>query len=424
MDFNQQLQPIIAGMINELKGSINAELRQQITQEVVKTLASTELTAIINELVTKQVQARLDKFDFAGTGEIELKSAFKQITDQISKSLAASTNKQISEWVTQKLAGVNIRESVESVVQTAIGENLKGTTFPNRSIPHTSINFEGFKITGDSVHGGIITKFASTGIDDLATGVQMTIMDRGVAFEKRLHAPEINVTGNLTVKGQVILAGDLDNTAQGFKKLVGYTADAVRVELNAELFSGFTNTVFEKIQTEGLDLNKITQDGREVIKGNQLGYHIVDSNLRRVGVLEDLQTTGETLLVDTLYVQHGRIGINTIEPSHPLSIWDQEVEIVASKHTENTGYLGTARNQSLVLGSNNKTNIVLVPDGSVEVEFLSIGPVAMTSGNKVPNHEGRTGHIVWNDTPRPGSVIGWVCVGGARWAPFGRIENS
>jgi hypothetical protein len=424
MDINSQLQPIVAGMLSELKGSINAELRQQLSTEVIKTLASTEITAIVNDVVAKQVQARLDKFDFAGTSEVELRIAFKQITDQVSKNLAATTNKQINDWVSQKLAGVNIQESIASVVQHAIGENLKGTTFPESSIPHTSINFKGLKLSGDIIQGGIIQRFGSTGIDDLSTSVQMTIMDKGVAFEKSLHTPEMNVTGNLTVKGQMVILGDFDSTTNGFKQLVTETSQAVRENLNTELFDGFTSTIFNKIQTEGLDLDKISQGGKEVIKGPQLGYHIVDSNLRRLGVVEDLQTSGETLLVDTLYVQNGRVGINTMEPSHSLSIWDQEVEIVATKHTENTGFLGTARNQSLILGANNKQNIVLVPDGSVEVEQLSIGPILMTSGNKVPDYEGRAGHIVWNDTPRPGSVIGWVCIGGANWAPFGRIENS
>lgn len=424
MDINQQLQPIVAGIIQDLKTQISAELRQQLSSEIVKTIAATELTSIINQAVSNQVNARLDKFDFAGTGEVELKVAFKQVTDNITKNLFAGANRQITDWVTQQLTGVNVSETVKSVVHQSISENLKGTTFPEGSIPHTSVNFDGLKLTGDIIHGGIITKFASTGIDDLSTGVQMTIMDRGVAFEKSLHAPELNVTGDLTVKGQMVIQGEFDNTTEGFKQLVGDTANAVREGLNQELFSGFTDTIFTKIQTEGLDLNKITQDGKEVVNGNQLGYHIIDSNLRRVGVIEDLQTSGETLLVDTLYVQQGRIGINTMEPSHPLSIWDQEVEIVATKHTENTGFFGTARNQSLILGANNKQNIVLLPDGSVEVENLSIGPIAMTSGNKIPDYAGRAGHIVWNDTPTTGGPIGWVCIGGPRWASFGRIDNG
>lgn len=424
MDINQQLQPIIAGIIEDLKVQINTELRQQLSAEIVKTIATTELASIINETVAAQIQARLDRFDFAGTGETELKIAFKQITDQVNKNLAVTANNQIIGWVNQKLSSINIRDSVTEVVQAAIGDNLKGTTFPEQSIPHTSINFSGVQLTGDNIKGGIIERFGSTGIDDIASSVQMTVMDNGVAFEKALHSPEVNVAGTLTVKGNVVFYGEMDNTTPGFKKLVSDTSAAVRQDLNAELFSGFSQTIFDKIQSEGLDLNKISQNGKEVINGNQLGYHIVDSNLRRLGVVEDLQTSGETLLVDTLYVQNGRVGINTMEPSHPLSVWDQEVEIVASKYIENTGFFGTARNQTLILGANNKQNLTLMPDGSVEVENISIGPIAMTSGNKIPDFEGRAGHIIWNDTPIPGGPIGWVCIGGARWAGFGKIDNA
>lgn len=423
MDINQQLQPIIAGMVQELKTQINAELRQQLSSEIVKTLAVTELGSIINDAIRNQVNARLDKFDFAGTGEVELKTAFKKVTDNVAKNLFTVTNQQVNDYVGQKLTQINIHEIVQSVVHSSINDNLKGTTFPDSSIPHTSINFKGFKLTGDAIEGGIISKFASTGIDDLATGVQMTIMDRGVAFERGLFSPELSVTGNLTVKGNLIFA-DVDVSTDGFKKIVDAASDTVRVNLNKELFDGFTATIFSRIQTEGVNLDKITQGGKEIVSGNQLGYHIVDSNLRRLGVVEDLQTAGETLLVDTLYVQQGRVGINTMEPDYPLCVWDQEVEIVATKRTENTGFFGTARNQTLVLGANNKQNITLVPDGSVEVDNISIGPVAMTSGNKIPNYEGRAGHIVWNDTPTTGAPIGWVCIGGARWAGFGRIDNG
>jgi hypothetical protein len=423
MDINQQLQPIITGMIQDLKVQINAELRQQLSSEIVKTLAATELTSIINQAISTQVNARLEKFDFNGTGEQELKIAFKQVTDNVAKNLFITTTNQITEWVNQRLSQVNLHEVVNSVVHTAIGENFKGAAFPEASIPHTSVNFAGFKITGDAVEGGIINKFSSTGIDDLATSVQMTLMDRGVAFERGLHSPEANITGNLTVKGNLIFS-DVDPTTPGFNKLVTETSQLVRTGLNTELFDGFSATVFDKIRNEGLDLDKITQAGKEVVSGNRLGYHITDTNIQRVGVLNDLQTSGENLFVDTLYVTNGRIGVNTMDPSNTLSIWDQEVEIIAGKHSQDMGYLGTARNQSLVLGSNNKQNIVLVPDGSVEVENISIGPVAMTSGNKIPNYEGRSGHIVWNDTPTAGGVIGWVCLGGARWASFGRIDNA
>lgn len=424
MDINSQLQPIIAGMINDLKGSINAELKQQLSSEIIKTLASTELTSIINDAIAGQIQARLAKFDFHGTSEQELRTALNQLFDQINKSLATNANNQITTWVNTKLSQINIGDSVTAVVQQAIGDNLKGTTFPEGSIPHTSVNFEGFKITGDAIHGGIISKFGSDGIEDRATHVQMTLLDHAVAFENPLYTPEANITGNLVVNGQVKLYGTLDNTTSGFKALVDDASDAVRLKLNTELFDGFSNTVFDKIRTQGIDLDRITQNNREVLSGNRIGYHITDSNLQRVGVLNDLQTSGENLLCETLYVSQKRIGVNTMDPDATVSIWDQEVEVTVSKLSQDTAQIGSPRNQTLVVQSNNKQNIVARPDGSVQIDNLKIGDIQMSASAILPNYPGTAGQIVWNANPHAGTVIGWVCLGATRWAGFGRIENT
>jgi len=40
----------------------------------------------------------------------------------------------------------------------------------------------------------------------------------------------------------------------------------------------------------------------------------------------------------------------------------------------------------------------------------------------VPNYVGIAGTIVWNETPSPGSAIGWVCLGSTRWSSFGKVD--
>jgi hypothetical protein len=138
--------------------------------------------------------------------------------------------------------------------------------------------------------------------------------------------------------------------------------------------------------------------------------------------VNDLQTSGENLLVDTLYITSKRVGINTIEPSWALSIWDEEVELAFSKRSQDTAYINTPRNQTLVLGSNNRQNLVLNPDGSVDIDNLRVGNVPMSSATAIPNYNSITGTIVWNESPGPGGAVGWVCLGGTRWAKFGIIE--
>ena len=422
MDINSQLQPIVAGIIDNLKGSIEEELREQISAEIVAKIANTEFDTVVQTVVEEKIRTRVENFNFAKTSDEELTKILAQLTSQLRQSLFDSASQQINSYITQNLATFDLASVVNSLVQTKLEGMLQTQQFPEQSIHHNSINFTGIKLTGDAITGGIITKFGSTGIEDLASSVQMTLMDQGTAFEGPLFAPAITIKGDVTLDGRLVINGELAADSKGFLKLVQQTSVAVRTLLNTELFSGFSDIVFEKIQTDGIDLDKITQGGKDIVKGNQLGYHIVDSNLRRLGIVNDLQTSGENLLCDTLYVSKGRVGVNTIDPTAALSVWDQEIEVTINKHSQDTGYVGTPRAQRLVLGANGKQNIVLEADGSVEVDNLRIGNVPMTSGATVPNYVGIAGTIVWNESPMPGSAIGWVCLGATQWASFGKVE--
>jgi hypothetical protein len=422
MDINASIQPIIASMVNDLKATMQKELKEQVSADVVKTLATTELTSIITGLITNQIQARVDKFDFNKASELELQKIVQTLTNQINRTLADTANTQISNYVKQKLIQVNLQESVQAVIRTILGETLTAGSFPEASIPHTSIDFKGFKTSGNSIEGGIISNFGSVGIEDRSTRVQMTLLDHAVAFEGPVWGPELKIKGNVTVDGTLIVNGDVATNTPVFLKLVNETSEAVRANLNTELFAGFSATLFDKIRDDGIDLDKITQNGKEVVSGNRLGYHIVDTNIQRVGVLNDLQTSGENLLVDTLYVTSKRVGINTIEPSWALSIWDEEVELAFSKRSNDTAYIHTPRNQRMILGANNRQNLILNPDGSIDVENLRVGNVPMSSASIIPNYNAITGTIVWNESPASGGPIGWVCLGATRWAKFGIIE--
>jgi len=422
MDINASLQPIITSMVNDLKGTMQKELNEQVSAEVVKTLATTELTSIITRLITNQIQARVDKFDFNKASELELQKIVQTLTNQINRTLTDSANAQISNYVKQKLVQVDLHDSIQQVIRTALGDTLTAGSFPEASIPHTSIDFKGFKITGDSVNGGIIGNFGSTGIEDRASRVALTLMDQASAFEGPIWAPSALIKGNVTIDGTLIVNGDVATNTPIFLKLVNQTSDAVRSELNTELFAGFSATLFDKIRDEGIDLDKVTQNGKEVVSGNRLGYHIVDTNIQRVGVLNDLQTSGENLFVDTLYVTSKRVGVNTMDPTWALTIWDEEVEIAFSKKSQDTAYINTPRNQTLVLGSNNRKNLVLNPDGSVDIDNLRVGNVPMSSATAIPNYNAITGTLVWNESPAAGGPVGWVCLSGTRWAKFGIIE--
>ena len=149
---------------------------------------------------------------------------------------------------------------------------------------------------------------------------------------------------------------------------------------------------------------------------------ILNSRLQTVGQLKDLQTQGETLLSETLYTSNRRVGVNTMDPTTALSIWDEEIEIGIGKQSSNTAQLGTPREQSLVLSSNKQKNITLTADGTAVIPKLQIGNMAFSSAATPPSYNAPKGTVVFNENPSLGGPLGWVSLGDARWANFGIID--
>lgn len=422
MDINEQLQPIITSIIDSVRVSIEDEVRAKVNQEIINRVASTEINDIIHQVTVKHLDHRLSQHNFEATSKKEIDAIIKRVTDNVNNTLVKSANEQIANAVTRQLNNVDITAVISSLVETKVRELVSGGAIPNRSIPHTTIEFKGFTLSGDQIKGGIIQGFGSTGIEDLAKSVKLSVLDNLTVSENPLVAPAASIKGKLAVDGDLVLKGSINADSPAVTQITELATARVKEGLNEELFQGFSNLVSKNINEQGLDLNIIKQGGREVVNNNQLGYHIVDSNLQRLGLVRDLQTQGETLLCDTLYVTGRRVGVNTMDPSSTLTVWDDEVEIVAEKRSQDTGFVGTKRHQRIVLGSNSKDNITLNTDGTVEIASLSIGNVPMSSASVAPSYEAITGTIVWNESAGLGGYAGWICIGGARWAKFGKIE--
>lgn len=428
MDINEQLQPIVATILNDLKVSIEGQMQEKVNAVVIEKLASAELNNIVIEVTRKQLEERLAKFNFEISSKQQLDSLVSKVTNDIKSTLLPQVTREIQLEIEKQLAKIDARAIASTVVETKLASLVTSGAFPRKSIPGSSIDFDSVTISGDAVKGGIIEKFGSTGIEDLANSVQMTIMDHAAVFEKAVWTPELQVKGpatvegHLTVDGDLRLKGDISGDSPAVAKLVYLASQEVKSSINAQLFDGYAAIVSAKILAEGLDLDKIKQGGREVLNGNQLGYHIVDSNLQRVGMLRDLQTQGENLLSDTLYVTPRRVGINTIDPSSTFVVWDEEVEMIMTKRVQNTGYIGTGRNQDLILGANNKDNLRLKADGTVQAEKVTIGKSRISSAPHAPNYSGQRGDILFNENPTFGGPLGWVCLNDTQWANFGIID--
>jgi len=264
---------------------------------------------------------------------MNIENQITQLAADLVNNASETVKQQITNRVSHEFVKIDISTIINEIIKNHLLSLMSDFDFPISSIPSSAINFASLKLTGDMVNGGIIENFGSTGIEDRASFVQLTLMDHATVFEGPIHAPEIQVKGdsmiegNLTVNGDITLLGGLNSDSTAFISLVDLTVDKttdILTELlNDDWFANYSRVVFDQIKEAGLDLAKVTQNGRVIVNDNQLGYHITDTNIQRLGLVKDFQTQGESLLSDTLYTTNKRIGINTNAPSAVLAVWDE-----------------------------------------------------------------------------------------------------
>ena len=257
-------------------------------------------------------------------------------------------------------------------------------------------------ISGDAIHGGVITDFNSTGIVDESHGIQLTVKDDLVQIEK-----------DLVVKGTV--------TVENLKYV-----EAQVPKLNVT--------------------DAIMIDHNEVLWKDTLGKSVKSSSLTQLGVLNNLQVS------KTLYASENRVGINTQAPSAEFSVNVDGYEVITTMHEKNA-YVGTHMPVPFSIGTDNTARIICKSNGDIvlgdkENNISVMGKLGVgannpqeslhvvgnikfadrtfASGDYAPT-VGRwdTGSIVWNNKPEINQPVGWVCVKGGTpgsWRSFGKIN--
>jgi len=410
-------------LIQELTQDISAQVHQQVqgtvTQMVRDQVEQMITPDMIQSLIASRVNQIIDQY-VPDLSEFERKIAMT--SDSIAGGLAPQAQQILENTLAGEIGKIDIAERVQQYIVRTMTGNPEINLFPDDCIPGRSIQVDSLRITGDNIQGGVIARFASTGLDDQASGCQMTIMDQGTVFENTLYAPAMEVRGDLTVDGALVIRGGMESNTDAFRSIVAQTAAAVADSIGPELLDRHQDRVFELIRTQGVELGQLSINGQEIFAGRTMTAAIVNSHLETVGVLRDLQTQGETLLCETLYTTQRRVGINTMDPATALTIWDEDVEIGIGKQQKDTARIAMPRRQRMVLGSNGNDNLAVLPDGSVQINTLRIGNVSITSGSSPPSHTAAPGHIVINENPTLGGPMGWISLGDARWANFGIID--
>lgn len=419
MDLNTHLAKIVEGLVADITSNVLVRVDSAISAAINNRLAAYDYAAHIQEAASVAFERRVGEYT------VDPKRLENRIVNKINETIDSAqeqTKTLVETHVQERLAAVDFQRAITDSVGTLVADRMNEFIFPFNSIDPNALKLLDLKITGDNVSGGIIENFSSTGIDDRATQVALTILDDNTVIENNLLTKNLTVDGSMTINGKFVVNGTVPEDTEFFRTLVASTTTNTLGTLDNTLFDRYSTLIFNKINQDGLDLNRITVNGTEVVRGSSLGSSIVSSNLQTLGELQELRVSGESLLAQTLYVTPRRVGVNTIEPSAALSVWDDEIEIVVKKKSRDIGMLGTTRQQKLVLTANNKDNIVLLDDGSAQIDHLKIGSMQFTTGSAPPNFVSERCHVVWNTNPNPGGPLGWICLGGANWANFGIID--
>jgi len=371
--------------MDKLQQVFEQEFNTQINRLIDEALERID----ISELVTNTVKERME----VGTFQQYVNDTIKQHVNQI--SITDTAIKRLEEKgqniIQQNMPKVIqvAQDRIDSAMTSVVDQKLKDIQFPERSIDPKLIDIQKLKIKKENIED-----FGNTaGIEDIADNVQLTIMNDAVVVENTVVTNQVKTN---TIIADTLITRDI----------------ATDQPWVAILKEDFLNSIPKPKVPKDWSFKVAEMEAR--IKVNE----------ERGGNLKQLEVSGEALLSDVLYTTPGnnRVGINTLEPSDALTVWDQETEVVIGKHKKQEGYIGTRRGQNLNIGANNKVGITIDTKGTVILNKLELQGRIITSSETIPGHASKTGDIVLNTRPLVGSHIGWVCLDGIKWAGFGRID--
>lgn len=468
---------LLDGVVQEL---VKEQVAAQVNNAVLRALKTLDFKEIVSDHLSKSLQnysfppksikaESIDFIDFADpyeTSGIEDRANSIQLTilDDtvvVEDSLVATNitlQNNIDVAGRAKAKNLSITESAlfhqDALVLgklTTQGENeFKGrakflngidVTFDDAQIPCGAINFTGFKIDQGQVFPGKIKSFESSGIQDQATGTQLTISDKIVHVSQTLQTENLESqrltvsgtanfidvqTNSITSNSLVVENAHVDHTLNVLGNVI--VEQDLDVKGNITLPDSIKDNLVEymssKVKLENIipEGGSLTIGKRVVLEEQALGNTVIKSNLRKVGTLGELVVSGETSLASSVYFSPlGRVGINTDEPTMPIDVWDEGVQVTIGKSKANTGWVGTGRGHDLEIGVNRDPKITITQDSTV-IKNLVFDDRRFTQGPNIPGIKGAMGDIHWNTQPEIGQPVGWVCLDNTRWAKFGEIE--
>lgn len=364
----------------------------------------------------------------------------------------------------------DIRKSLEDLANVL--ESLENRPTPKPAILDRSLS-------GDKIHGGKITKFNSVGITDNATKNMVLVSDDGLFVDVvnvQTAKGDLEVEGTLTAK-KIVVEGELTATKVHVDELVADVRNerTSPLEFKAEkgvaygkglIWPGGDYTKQFVLQSdpdrlfssESVDLLKGKEymiRGMTVLSETELGASVTESNLRKVGTLENLAVEG-TFEIDSYVFWDSdlmRLGIGTESPNGAVSIKSLEHEFIIDSTDDRKFKLGTYTTSELQVVTDDTVRISVGATGGItlqdkvvvrgalginvknfqtDADITTANPVRFQGKKQEVGDSSPTdgtyalGDIVWSTIPVPGGYVGWICTREGTpgiWKPFGKIAD-
>lgn len=414
-----------------LEDLITAQISSAVDRQVEEIVSDKNFVQGIESRVDAYLQNRiLARFNNISTVPEIIDTIKTSVADLVQQGAVPG----IGDYVDQHALKQTIDSSIQQLVQGTIDALVldpewlsKIETMVNREIARrvlaqlSTVDFS--EIVSAQIDGSVARwhdQNRTVGINDTASAAELSVLDGVVVVENDLVSRQLSVEEDaevkqtLTVKNLAV-KGSINTDNPSWNEL----SDKIKTQCLSEIDQNWRTTMVNEIlavsKTQGIDFASVNIEGRPLLSNGQLHAHVTSSNLQKVGTLSALTVSGECDLTNTVSVRNKRLGINTQEPEMALSLWDEEVSIVAGKLNQQQGFIGTARSQALSIGVNKRSSIEIDEDGAVTLKNLRVGKHRIAFEPQVPGYSGTKGDVVFNSDPRADKPFAWICLGDFKW---------
>ena len=408
---------------NALSELVQKEIKNEIEQVVKQTNWADQIEQQVVRHVQDRITAKFSNIesmpDLIATVEKSVEKLFADgfvpdvssfvNTKKLQKSVDIATENLVKETLDNLTIDPEWIKKIQDLVDRSMTDKISASI---RSIDLVEQLKKIVLDNKDSLIDHMSSQFKSTGITDNSNSTQLTVLNDAVVVEGELYSNNLNIErdtvlkGDVQINGNLALLGKVNVDNRSWKELT----ENIQNDVYTKVVNDFSNNLVDEVierSKQGIDFDTVSINGEQLVHNGKLS-----DGVSKLGTLDNLSIS------NTLDAKNSRVGINTESPDRALSVWEEEVSLSLGKHSKNTGYIGTSRSQSLVLGVNNDARLKLEKDGGVWVDKLTIGKYSISHGKSVPNYSGTKGDIVFNVDHKKGEPFAWMCLGAFRWQPL------